>query len=185
MRELVFLLEEPSARELLEGLIPRLIPEGWACLYLVFEAKQDLEKRMERKLRGWLKPQTIFVVLRDQDSGDCLAVKRGLVERCQRAGKPGSLARVACRDLEAWIAGGLGEFAEEFSCPQARKQRNKRRFVDPDNLVAPVDELRKLYPGYQKLDGARRMGKRLNPANNRSRSFKVFCDGLERVTRTV
>ena len=44
MRELVFLLEEASAQAMLEGLLPKLLPDGMMVRYLVFEGKNDLEK---------------------------------------------------------------------------------------------------------------------------------------------
>ncbi len=46
MKSLVFFLEEPSARAMLEGLLPRLLPDGWLVRYIVFEGKQDLEKQL-------------------------------------------------------------------------------------------------------------------------------------------
>lgn len=57
MRVLVFFLEEPSARAMLEGLLPRLLPAGWEVKYVIFEGKQDLEKQLPRKLLGdWHSP---------------------------------------------------------------------------------------------------------------------------------
>lgn len=53
MRRLVFCLEEPSAREMLKGLLPRFLPDDVAPTYLVFEGKQDLEKQLVKHLRGW------------------------------------------------------------------------------------------------------------------------------------
>ena len=41
MKTLVFCLEEPSAREMLKGVLPRLLPEGIDVKYLVFEGKQE------------------------------------------------------------------------------------------------------------------------------------------------
>lgn len=40
MKNLVFLLEEPSARDLLGGLLPRLVPPDMSIYYLVFEGKR-------------------------------------------------------------------------------------------------------------------------------------------------
>ncbi len=58
---LVFLLEEPSAREMLKGLLPRVLPAAVQPRYVVFEGKQDLEKNMIRRLRGWRAPNSVFV----------------------------------------------------------------------------------------------------------------------------
>ena len=52
MRTLVFFLEEPSAREMLKGLLPRFLPPDVESRFVVFEGKQDLEKQLEKKLRG-------------------------------------------------------------------------------------------------------------------------------------
>lgn len=52
MKTIVFLLEELSARVLLEGLMPRLLGPSVATRYLVFEGKQDLERQLVRRLRG-------------------------------------------------------------------------------------------------------------------------------------
>ena len=179
-RDLVFLLEEPSAKDLLEGLLPRLVKGTWIPRFLVFEGKQDLEKRMVRRLRHYRKPQTRFVVMRDQDSGDCASVKGGLVARCDEAGRPETLVRIACRELEAWILGDLEAFAEEFDRPAAARAATK--YLDPDAVEKPVDVLRKFHPEYQKRDGARRMGIVLDPRRNRSVSFRVFCSGIRKLT---
>lgn len=82
MSTLVFFLEEPSAREMLQGVVPRLVPETVSVRYIPFEGKQDMSRQLERKLRGWLAPDTCFIVLRDQDSGDCMQVKQELAQLC-------------------------------------------------------------------------------------------------------
>ena len=59
---LVFLLEEPSARDLLTGLLPKLLPESVHVHYLVFDGKQDLERQLVRKLRGWRMPPLLAIL---------------------------------------------------------------------------------------------------------------------------
>ncbi len=60
MKNLVFLLEEPSASVMLEGVLPRLLPDNitWHCI--VFEGKQDLEKNLIRRIRGYRVPPESF-----------------------------------------------------------------------------------------------------------------------------
>ena len=65
MNEVVFLLEELSARAMLEGLLPKLLPDTIRCRYIVFEGKQDLEKQLVKRMRGYRVPNARFVVLRD------------------------------------------------------------------------------------------------------------------------
>lgn len=176
------MLEEPSARDLLEGLLPQLIPEALAKLdirFIVFEGKQDLEKRMPIRMQAWRAPDSHFVVLRDQDSADCEEVKQHLVELAQTAGRGDALIRVACRELESWVVGDWTALAEAFAMPALARQANKRKFRDPDALHSPVTELRRHIAEYQKRDGARRVGPLLDPERNSSTSFRVFCSGLK------
>jgi hypothetical protein len=58
---------------------------------------------------------------------------------------------------------------------------NKRAYRIPDQLANPVQELRKFLPGYQKRDGARRLGPLLDPVRNRSHSFRVFCEAVRQL----
>ena len=179
MKELVVLTEEPSAKDLLEGLLPRLLPGGWTFRCFPFEGKQDLELRAPRFVRVWQNPHAVFVVLRDQDSGDCRVVKAKLAARFAGDAQNRSiLFRIACRELEAWIAGDLPAFAEEFAVAAAAKAASKAKFRNPDALGSPYAELCGFVPGYRKRDGARRMGVRLDATCNASASFRAFCSGV-------
>ena len=69
--------------ELLDVLLHRLFPSlVFRCI--AHEDKQDLEKSIVKKLRGWQRPGVRFVVMRDQDSADCHAVKARLKMRCEQ-----------------------------------------------------------------------------------------------------
>lgn len=57
MKELVFLLEEPSAKALLESLLPRLLNENIQYRCIPFEGKQDLEKQLVRKISAYQNQQ--------------------------------------------------------------------------------------------------------------------------------
>ena len=181
MKNLVFLLEEPSAKDLLQGLMPRLLPDGPEIHYLVFEGKQDLEKQLVRKLRGWSRPESAFVVLLDQDAADCKVVKDRLRALADESGRKPILVRVACRELEAWCVGDWQAVGEAFNKPQLKAQSNKESFRDPDRLVRPVESLRNFVPDYQKRDGARRLGPLLDFSRNQSTSFRVFCAGVRKL----
>lgn len=178
MTSLVFLLEEPSAQDALEGLLPRILPAEVQCEFLVFEGKQDLEKRMGRRMRAWQKPDSLFVVLRDQDSGDCMVIKQGLIDRCHEAGKSDALVRIACRELEAWFVGDWEAVSVAFDNPKLKGLSNKAVYRNPDDIGSPVAELRKHIPAYQKREGARRIGLHLESCRNTSRSFQALVAGL-------
>ena len=55
------------------------------------------------------------------------------------------------------------------------------QYREPDLLENPVQELKKLVKGYQKISGSRLIGEKMNIANNSSKSFNVFIEGLKKV----
>ena len=167
--------------DFLRGLLPRLTPK-LHFLCVPHDGKGDLEKSLTRKLRSWKTPDTRFVAMRDQDNGDCHAVKAGLRALCEQGGRPDSLVRVVCRELEAWYVGDVEALTEAYPDAEGRiKARlKKRRFRDPDSVVQPAKALAELIPDFRKRNAARAMG-RLVSRNNRSRSFQVFLAGIDRL----
>ena len=165
---------------LLDGLLPRLYP-GLTFLCIPHEGKQDLEKSVPRKLRAWREPGVRFVVLRDNDGDDCCAVKERLVCVCAESGRPDALVRIACQELEAWYLGDPKGLAEAFRNPKLAGIGSRARFRDPDAVVHPSAEVRKLVPEFQKVSGARTMGPSLSRERSHSRSFQVLLEGIDRL----
>lgn len=184
MARLVFLLEEKSMKVLLEGLLPRAHPE-LEFLCIPHEGKQDLEKSIPRKLKAWRDPGVRFVVVRDNDRGDCVALKQRLVTLCAGAGRPDVLVRIACQELEAWYLGDVDSLATAFEDENLRALSGRERFRDPDSVVGPATALAKEAPAFQKVSGARLMGERMSLTENRSRSFQVFMSGVRRVVESM
>ncbi len=182
MKQLVFLLEELSAKTLIEGLLPRLLGDGFSdrleVRYVLFEGKQDMEKRAARVVSCWQNADARFLLLRDQDSGSCIEVKERLLKSIESGNAHSVLVRIACRELEAWVAGDWAAVAEAFHQPKLRSLANKAKFRQPDNLGSPSHEVRKIMPGYQKVSGARTIGPFLDPSRNSSHSFVVFCKAV-------
>ena len=183
MKELVFLLEEESAKAMLESLLPRILDPGVRPRFIPFEGKQDLERKMLKRLRCYLNPQARFIVLRDQDSApDCLALKAKLLGLCEQAGQAGkTLVRIACKELESFYLADLSAVAEGLAIRRLASQQVAAKFRRPDALGNPSKELEKLTGGeYQKVSGSRSIGKFLDPANERSSSFKNLLAGIRR-----
>jgi hypothetical protein len=174
MKHLVFLLEEPSAQDALQAWVPAWLPGDVQVHYQVFQGKQDLERKMVMRMRGWLLPNTRFIVMRDQDSGDCKEVKAGLVKRCTEAGRPDAIVRVACRELEAFFLGDWVAVAQAYERPALGKLAAKATYRNPDGLGSPSKELARHLPGYQKRDGARRIAPLVDPERNKSASFHAL-----------
>ncbi|MGB3615033.1 MAG: DUF4276 family protein [Elainellaceae cyanobacterium] len=187
VRELVLFLEEPSAKAMLQGFLPRILPNDIYPTYIVFEGKTDLEKSLPIKLRAWQKPDSIFVVLRDQDSGDCIEIKRKLQRICRQAEKPNALIRIACRELESWYIGDLEAVEQGLRISGlSRRYQDKGKFRNPDQLNNAAEELRKITQfKYQKISGSRRIGVFLDRGRNRSRSFTEFVSGIDHILETL
>ena len=180
---LVFLLEERSMQEFLKGLLPRLIPRDVDFKLIPHEGKADLERSLPRKLRAWRDPDARFVVVRDQDSGDCVAIKQCLVFLCRGAGRGDALVRIACRELESWYLADLAAVDAAYGTRLQRRQ-GQTKFRDPDRLGTPSREIAALVPSFGKVSGARLLGPLLTIDNARSPSFKHFVRGLRALVET-
>lgn len=180
MSRVVFLLEERSMKVLLEGLLPRFFPD-LPFLCVAHKGKQDLEQSIPRKLRAWREPGVRFVVIRDNDAGECAALKERLQELCLRCGRRDTLVRIACQEIEAWYLGEPEALARAFEDESLAKVSSKERFREPDAVVRPSDELSRLVPAFQKVKGARLMARHLSRERNGSRSFRVTLDGIAKL----
>jgi hypothetical protein len=183
MNELVFLLEEESAKAMLQGLLPRLVTKDISVRFIVFEGKQDMEKQLVRRLRGYCVPDARFVVLRDQDSANCHEVKNGLLSKCQQAKRSDVLVRIACHELESWYLADLAAVEQGLQLKGLAAKQNKSKYRTPDTLANAAEELEKLTAyQYQKISGSRAIGRYLGVDNGRSKSFAVFVAGIKRFT---
>lgn len=182
MSELVFFLEEPSAQAMLEGLLPRLLPPSMTVRYVVFEGKQNLERELVKRLRGYRTPQARFVVLCDKDASDCRVIKAKLVELCRASGRTGVLVRIACHELESWYLADLRAVEVALELRHLAAKQHKAKYRTPDELANAAEELEKLTEfAYQKIAGSQAIGSHLEINNTRSRSFAAFIAGLKRL----
>ena len=181
VEHLVFFLEGPSEEDFLRAFLPALLPGNISLHFQVFQGKQDMEKRLALRMRGWRQSNTRFVVLRDQDSGDCVTIKKGLQQLCKLAGQPNAVIRIACRELESFFIGDWAAVAIAFEMPALGKLATKAMYRQPDLLGNPSAELKKHISQYQKRDGARRIGPHLDPARNKSKSFEVFMRSIQQI----
>ncbi len=175
---LVFLLEEASAKALLDILLPKILPESVQFKCIPHEGKQDLEKSIPRKLKAWKTPDTYFVILRDKDSADCLELKKRLVTLCHDAGRPDSLVRIACHELESWFLGDLNAVGQAFGLSRLAEKQQNKKYKQPDKLANASEELGKLVKGYRKVSGAEKVASHLNIKTNHSHSFNCFIKGV-------
>lgn len=161
MSRLIFLLEELSMKVFLDALLPRFFPQ-LAFLCVPHEGKQDLEQSIPRKLKAWREPGARFIIVRDADAEDCEELKRRWAQLCEESGRPEALVRLACRELEAWYLGDPETLALAYEDAGLRSLGSRERFRNPDQVVRPSMALQQLVPAFQKVSGARRMGRALS-----------------------
>ena len=181
MEHLVFFLEGPSEKDFLERFLPKVMPAHITTHFQVFQGKQDLEKQLVRRMKHWLLPNSGFLVMRDQDSGNCTTVKSQLRQLCTEAGRPDAVVRIACREMETFFVGDWAAIATGFGKPGLATLAQKAKYRDPDLLGSPSIEIKRRIPSYQKREGARKIAPYLDLEKNKSRSFRVLVQALRRL----
>ncbi|HXJ19108.1 MAG TPA: DUF4276 family protein [Polyangia bacterium] len=167
-------------RVLIESLLPRLFP--WLeFLCVTHEGKQDLDKSIPRKLRGWKVPGDRFVIVRDNDGGDCRLLKQRIALTCREAGRGDTLIRLPCQELEAWYFGDPSAVARAYEMPKLEARIAEAAGLYADEIFKPSTRLKEILPEFQKISGARRIAPHLSLEENGSRSFHAFIEGIRRI----
>ena len=185
---MVFLLEESSMEKLLNGLLPRIFPEwkeGVNFLLVTHEGKSDLRDSIPRKLKNWRIQGDRFVVLMDNDSKDCIITKQELSQICHKHGRPDTLIRLVCQELESWYLGDLLALARAYNDLGINSPKNQKRYKCPDEVIKPSVHLKNIVPSFQKGNTAQRMGALLEIDQNKSKSFQAFVLGLTRIANEM
>ncbi|MEN9362435.1 MAG: hypothetical protein RL095_3970 [Verrucomicrobiota bacterium] len=184
MSTLVCFVEGKAEKILLDTLLPKLLPAGVSHQVIPFEGKQDLEKQLERKMRGWLTPDSRFLVLRDKDQGDCTVLKQRLMEKCRASGQTKFLVRIACHEMESFYLGDLAAVEAGLQKTGLQKQQLGRKFRDPDALGNAKQELERLTKdAYEEIAGSRVIAPHLKlDGQNASTSFRHLLSGIAKLT---
>ena len=175
--KLVFLLEERSMKELLDIILPKILPEDVSFQTIPHQGKSDLEKSLPIKLRGWNEPETSFVVVHDQDSNNCVELKHTLLKLCKGYGKR-VLIRISCHELESWYWGDLEAVSAAYG-KNLVSLKEKKKYRDPDRIENPKQDLKKFIPTMGQIEGARKIAPFMNIDKNSSHSFQVFVKGVK------
>lgn len=195
---LEMLLEEPSAEAFFAGFLPKIMPDGTTWNLIQFQGKTDLLLNLENRLKGyrhWIPNDWRIVVLVDEDRQDCMELKKkletaataaGLITRSTaRGGAFVVLNRIAVEELEAWFLGDVEGLCAAF--PRVPTSlANRENFRDSDSVAGGTWEalervLQKaghFTGGLGKIELARTMAQHMEPARNRSRSFRCFLEGM-------
>lgn len=176
---IIFLLEERSMKEVLDIILPKILPSDVEFKTIAHSGKSDLQESVPHKLKAWRQPDVKFVIVQDQDSAECTKVKELLRKLAEPSGRE-VLIRIACRELESWYFGDLGAVSMAYG-QDIRGLSQKRKYRNPDLIGNPKEELRKLLPRHQQLEGARKIAIHMDIENNSSTSFQYFVSGVRKL----
>jgi Domain of unknown function (DUF4276) len=194
-----FLVEEFSAQEFLQAILPKILDNAIDYEIRSFRGKTDLLKKLPDRLKGyrpWIPEDFRIVVMIDRDDEPCHDLKNKLDTIALDAGFiPKSTAefnqsyqilnRIAIEELEAWFFGDIEAVSLAYpGIPSSLGEQRKYR--DPDAIAGGTwENLEKVLQkaghhkgGLEKVRAAREISQYMNPAVNRSKSFRVFYAGL-------
>jgi hypothetical protein len=187
-KTLEILTEELSMAHFLRGILPRVLPEDYIldqnCFIRPHEGKSDLKKSIPRKMRAFAQyahPVKVLI-LHDQDSNDCTALKQELLQLAQSPNQViPCVVRIACRELENWYLGDFEAIKSVYPEINAKALQLKSKYRNPDHVFG-AQELSLLSDNFSKTRAAMAIGSTINIASNRSPSFQQFISGLSKLS---
>ncbi|XZE42707.1 DUF4276 family protein [Pirellulaceae bacterium SH467] len=154
--------------------------QGADWIVLSFSGKSDLERNIARKMISWNYGDPHFIILRDQDGGDCKLLKARLCEIASRGMRPFTV-RLVCNELESWFLGELEAVEAAYPTSHASRYRNLAKFRNPDVLGNASEELERLVSVAGKVGRAYAIASIFDPEKCVSRSFQVFWRTAKRL----
>lgn len=186
MARIEILVEEPSMKEFLHIVLPKIIDLPWKLNenYFIrsFEGKNDLQKNIPSKVRvlsNWNHEKVGVVIMQDQDSSDCRILKSKLLDICNQNGNCPKLVRIVCRELESWYIGDFQAVNKAYPKFKYKNFSKTAKYRNPDICNASY-EIKKLIPEFQKVGGAKKIAPFITVDNNKSESFQQTISGLKR-----
>ena len=186
----------------LQEMLLKVLPEDCTFNCHVHRGKPDLLRKLENRLSGysrWLPAESRIIVLVDRDSDDCRELKNELERAAANAGlltrsraRDGAwrvVNRIVIEELEAWYFGNWEAVRSAYPRVQPGIPR-QAGYRDPDAIRGGTWEAFErilqrdghFRNGLRKVEVARTIAPLIDPADNSSRSFQVFCDALTEAT---
>ena len=194
-----FFLEEPSAEEALQYILPKVFADDVSYEFHISEGKGDLLNNLSTLLKGyqWIPNDWRIIVLIDEDRRNCHELKAYLEKAAHEAGfvTKSSVApngdfqvvnRLAIEELEAWFFGDVEALHTAY--PRIPKTlQYQRKYRNPDaiqggtyealeRLLIQQNYFRERIP---KPTVAQNIAQHMEPSRNRSKSFQVFVEGIK------
>ena len=142
-----------------------------------------MEKNITRKLKCYQNMDARFLIVHDQDSGDCGRIKQTLLQKCADSGRSRYKVRIMCHELETVYLADLDAVEKGLSISRVSSLQGKNPYRHPDALANPKQKLKQLavqHKGaYQDIAGSRSISPYLDLGNTRSASFKNLVTAIK------
>ncbi len=181
MKNLHCFLEEESAKEVLQVILPKVLGEDVNITYKVYQGKQDLDKHVEKGLRDHNVPNTQYLVMRDSDSSLISELREELTEKVARSGKGDkTMIHIANHELENYFLGDL-QAVEQGLGVKVGKLTRKNIGDNPDHIESAPQILGQITKGkYQKGSSPKEIAPYMKvDGTNRSKSFNELLSGVQ------
>lgn len=178
------LVEEPSMKNFLEVILPKILPFGFElnnnCFIHPHQGKSDLQKSIPKKILAYKRfPKKVkLIVVHDQDSNNCVTLKNDLLNlvKSQNKDQP-CLIRIACKELENWYLGSMPAIEKVYPKFKASRFTHKAKYRNPDNVFG-APELQMLIKDFSKGFASKEIPKHIDLENNNSPSFNHLISGV-------
>lgn len=179
------LVEEPSMENVLNILLPQILPEGYTlgvnCFVRPHQGKSDLQKSIPKKVQAYqnFPQQVLLIVIHDQDSNDCILLKENLIQIITQI-NPNQpyLIRIACKELENWYLGDMPAIEQVYPKFKASKHQNKAKYRNPDHTFG-AHELEQQIKTFTKGFASKSIPLHMDITTNNSPSFNQLVTGIQ------
>ncbi len=200
---LEILVEEPSAEEFLNIIIPKIAPSLEFHIY-PSQGKGDLLRNLPSRLRAYrryLPDDWRILILIDSDGGDCAALKNrleniasasGLRTKSQSPKKYHVINRIVVQELESWYFGDWNAVSAAY--PRVNRDHCRKAAIRiPDAIDKTWETFEAILKKYKclpnirlpKIATARKIAGHMKPECNISASFIAFRQALLEVQGTA
>ncbi|MBM2815206.1 MAG: uncharacterized protein HW421_1968 [Ignavibacteria bacterium] len=194
---LEILVEELSARKVLDNLLPRLIINEHTYRIITYQGKPDMLKKLPGTLRGysnWISNDMRIIILIDLDNDNCIELKQRLEDNAIKANLSTKsqnssqshfqvMNRIAIEEIEAWFLGDAEAIRTAY--PRVSYYERKEKYRNPDTISGAWETLERILQnagyflsGLRKVEVADNISQNMQPLKNRSKSFLTFWDGI-------
>ena len=180
--------EEPSAKNVFEILLPKILPEHVYFKIYPHQGKQDLDDALKKTIPSISRiPGSKILITRDQDAGDCKEIKNEINQHLENTVKCEYYIRIVCRELESWFLGDLPAIKLAYPRFKPEQYAGKANMRNVDKLMSPNKYLLKIIPELDgmnylpKLEVSNNISPFLNLNSNTSLSFNQTLTAISKL----